>query len=157
MEFQNNTLDINNLVSVLDINAKDNNSLKSDEQKFNFYKTLSKFGPFLLTIACNKEKKYQENISLNAAIQLKNFVNSNWRYTNDQKTNEMLCSENEQIIIINDDDKQFIRNGVLDGILYVVETENVKILKQLNQIIKKILKLDFKDRWNNSFIEAIKK
>lgn len=148
-------LDLNKLSFVLDITGKDNTSIKECEEKFSIYKSLPKFGPLLLLLACNKDNQYPETISLNAAIQLKNYINSYWKYTNDPNINEQLCFDNEQIIIISEEDKNFIKNNILEGVVYIVEKENVKILKQFNQCVKKILKLDYKEKWNTNFVECI--
>ena len=150
------TLDLNKISLILDITGKDNAQIKECEEKFSKYKSLPNFGPLLFTLAINRDNQYSENISLNASIQLKNYINSSWRYGHDEEINKVLCFDKEQnIIIISDEDKNFIRNNILDGIIYIVEKENVKILKQFIQCVKKILKLDFKDIWNNTFIDCI--
>ena len=149
------TLDLNELASILDLTGKDNNQIKECEDKFLKYKALPHFGPLLLTIALNSENKFPETISHNASIQLKNYINSYWKYGSNPETNKSLCFDNEKIIIISDEDKNFIRTKILEGVIYIVEKENVKILKQFNQCVKKILKLDYKDIWNNSFVECL--
>ena len=149
------TLDLNKIVSILDITGKDNSQIKECEEKFSKYKALPQFGPLLFTLACNKDNQYSENISLNAAIQLKNYINSYWRYGDNEEINKSLCFDKEQIIVISNEDKNFIRNNILEGVLYIVEKENIKILKQFIQCVKKLLKLDYKDIWNNYFIECI--
>ena len=148
-------LDLNKLSFVLDITGKDNTSIKECEEKFSIYKSLPKFGPLLLLLACNKDNQYPETISLNAAIQLKNYINSYWKYTNDPNINEQLCFDNEQIIIISEEDKNFIKNNILEGVVYIVEKENLQVLKQFNQCVKKILQLDYDKIWKNNFVECI--
>ena len=39
--------------------------------------------------------------------------------------------------------------------VYIVDKENILILKQFNQSVKKILKLDYKAKWNADFVQAI--
>ena len=60
-----------------------------------------------------------------------------------------------KIIIISQEDKNFIRKNILDGIKYITEKENIKILKQFTQCIKKILKADYKDIWKNDFLKCV--
>ena len=148
-------LDLNKISSILDINGKDNASIKQCQENFSKYISLPKFGPLLLTIALNRDNQYSDNIALNAAIQLKNYINSNWRYGNDAKENQQLSFDNEKIIVISDEDKDFIRKHILEGVVYIVDKENILILKQFNQSVKKILKLDYKTKWNADFVQAI--
>ena len=148
-------LDVTKVSSILDITGKDNIQIKECEEKFEQYKSLPKFGPLLLIIACNKEDKFNENISLNASIQLKNYINSNWKYGHNEEQNKYLCFDNDKIIVISDEDKNFIRNNILEGMVYVVEKENVKVLKQFCQCVKKIIKLDYLNIWNKIYDEFL--
>ena len=150
-------LDLNELSSILDINTANigNTDMKEKEVKFNKYRALPQFGPFLLTIACNSENKFSNDVSLNASIQLKNYINSYWKYGDDPKYNESLAFDKEQIIVISNEDKNYIRQNILEGVIYIVGKENVKILKQFNQCVKKILKSDYKNIWSNAFVDCI--
>ena len=150
-------LDLNELSSILDINTANigNTDMKEKEVKFNKYRALPQFGPFLLTIACNSENKFSNDVSLNASIQLKNYINSYWKYGDDPKYNESLTFDKEQIIVISNEDKNYIRQNILEGVIYIVGKENVKILKQFNQCVKKILKSDYKNIWSNAFVDCI--
>ena len=148
-------LDLCKLSSILDITGKDTAQIKECENLFGRYKELEKFGPQLLNIACNKSREYSHNIALNAAIQLKNYINSYWKYGHDQEINKSLCFGDDKIIIISDEDKNYIRNNILEGVIYIVEIEDTLILKQFNQCVKKILKLDYRDIWNNTFVNCI--
>ena len=151
------SLDCNKLAYILDkaVNSNDNEQRKECENRFLKFKSFPNFGPILLFIACDRDNQYGQNISLNAAIQLKNYINSYWRFGNNEEINKQLCFENEQIIIISDEDKNIIRNNILEGVICIVEKSNIKILKQLNQCVKKILKFDYFNIWNNKFIDFI--
>ena len=151
------TLDLNKLAYALDITNKDNNQRRECEENFIKYKSLPRFGPLLLTISCNTDNNYSEEIILNAAIQLKNYINSYWKFGNNMEFNKSLCFSDEKIIVISDEDKNFIRNKILEGVIYIVDKENIKVLKQFNQCVKKILKLDYKTIWNNTFVDCIVK
>ena len=148
-------LDINKVSSFLDLTGKDTAQIKECEEKFEQYKSLPQFGPLLLTISCNKEGQFLENVSLSAAIQLKNYINSNWKFGDNAEENKSLCFENTPIIVISKEDKNFIRNNILEGMVYIVEKENVKVLKQFCQCVKKILKLDYTNNWKNNFDEFL--
>ena len=148
-------LDLNKISSILDINVTDNTIIKQIEENFTKYKSLPKFGPLLLTIGINRDNQYSEVIAFNAAIQLKNYINSYWRYGNDEKENQQLSFDNEKIIVISEEDKNFIRSQILEGVVYIVDKENISILKQFNQCVKKILKFDYKMKWKADFVQAI--
>ena len=149
------TLDLNKLSSILDITNKDNDQIKECEYLFSKYKSLENFGPLLLNIACNKNGEYSNNVSLGASIQLKNYINSYWKFGDNEEINKSLCFGDDQIIVISDKDKNYIRNNILEGLIYIVEIEQILILKQFNQCVKKILKLDYKNIWNNTFIDCL--
>ena len=108
-----------------------------------------------MKITCNLEQKYSKEIELNAAIQLKNYINSNWKFTNDHNHNQQLIIEDDDIIIvISNEDKDYIKNNIVDSLIYFVTKENVKVLKQLNQCIKKMLKFEI-DNWLEHYLSKI--
>ena len=61
-------LDLNKISSILDLNGKDNASIKQCQENFSKYISLPKFGPLLLTLALNRDNQYSDTIALNAAI-----------------------------------------------------------------------------------------
>ena len=150
------TLDLNKLAISLDINKCDNNQRKEREECFLKYKSLPKVGPLLLTISCSNDNNFSEDVILSAAIQLKNYINSYWRFGPNPEYNKSLCFNNdEKIIVISDEDKNFIRNKILEAVIFIVDKENVKVLKQFNQCVKKILKFDYKTRWKDAFVDCL--
>ena len=149
-----NEIDFQKLCLILDINNNISQRKEYDSLLLT-YKVLPKYGPYLLTIACNKDGTISDTISQAAAITLKNYIISNWKFGEDVELNKQLCIEGENIIVISNEDKDFIRKNILDGVIYIIEKENVKILKQFNQCVKKILKLDYKDIWQNDFMNCI--
>ena len=75
---------------------------------------------------------------LNSAIQLKNYINNFWKFSNNNEENQKLIfNDDEIIIIINENDKNYIRNNIIDAVRYSIFVNKIKILKQLNQAIKK--------------------
>ena len=149
-----NEIDIQKLCLILDVNHNISQRKELDALLLKF-QTFPKYGPSLLTIACNKEGNISNPISQAASITLKNFINSNWRYGDDTEMNKQLCLDGNEIIVISKEDKEFIRKNILEGILYVIEKENLLILKQLNQCVLKILKSDYKDIWQNDFMNFV--
>ena len=149
-----NEIDFQKLCLILDVNNNISQRKEYDSLLLK-YKVLPKYGPYLLTIACNKDGTISDTISQAAAITLKNYIISNWKFGEDVELNKQLCIEGENIIVISNEDKDFIRKNILDGVIYIIEKENVKILKQFNQCVKKILKLDYKDIWQNDFMNCI--
>ena len=149
------TLDISKLSSILQVNSIDTKTLRENEAKNNYYKTLPNYSPLLLTISCNNNKEFPEEICLNAAIQLKNYINSYWRNSENKKN---INNNDSEYIVINEEDKKYIRIKILEAVVYIVNIENIKILKQLNQCVKNILKYDFKEKninYNKDFINKI--
>ena len=116
-------LDIYSLSSVLRVNSIDIKTLRENEQRTNYYKTLPNYSPLLLSIACNFNKEFPEEICLNAAIQLKNYISSYWKNT----INNNNINNDPEDIIINDEDKNNLRIRILDAVIYVIEIENFKI------------------------------
>ena len=151
-----NEIDIQKLCEILDVNSHPD-LIKEKNSLFLTYRTLPKFGPLLLTIACCRDGTISNPICQGAAISLKNYITSNWKYGEDSNLNAQLCFDEDKIIVISKEDKDFIRKNILDGVIYIVESENVQILKQLNQCVKKILKSDYKDIWKNDFMDCVLK
>ena len=93
---------------------------------------------------------------LNSAIQLKNYITNFWKFSNNNEENQKLIfNDDEIIIIINENDKNYIRNNIIDAVRYSIFVNKIKILKQLNQAIKKILKFDFEKIWKNDYMNKI--
>ena len=151
----NNSLNTDKIAEIFMINIPNTEQIKKNEELFSKYKTYPKFAPLLLEICCDINKKYSSEIELNAAIQLKNYINSYWKFTNNESYNKSLIFDDEKIIIISDEDKNYIRNNIIDSLIYIIEIENGKILKQLNQCIKKILKFDFEKIWHEEYMKKI--
>ena len=100
------------LSSVLQVNNIDLYTLRENEKKNNYYKTLPNYSPLLLMISCNLNKEYTPEISLNAAIQLKNYIKSFWK----NSENVINISSTEEIII-NKEDKEYIRTKIIVAII----------------------------------------
>jgi hypothetical protein len=110
----------------------------------------------LLQICVNLNNNFSEEIVLNSAIQLKNYITNFWKFSNNNEENQKLIfNDDEIIIIINENDKNYIRNNIIDAVRYSIFVNKIKILKQLNQAIKKILKFDFEKIWKNDYMNKI--
>ena len=148
-------LDIFMLSSVLRVNNIDIKTLRENEKMINYFKTLSNYPSLLLTMICEQNKNFSEEISLNASIQLKNYINSFWKNNNNINTNNLGDEEN---IIIDEENKKYLRMKIWDAVIYIIEIENINILKQLNQCLKKILKYDLKENkieYNQKFLYKV--
>ena len=66
-----------------------------------------------------------------------------------------MFNEEKPIIIISNNEKDYIRNNILNGVLNCINKKNLKILKQLTQSIKKILNFDFEKIWKDNFISTV--
>lgn len=151
----NEPLTIEQLITVLNITPQNVNIKNINESIFKQYKTKPNFASLLLTISCNNQKQYSPEIELNAAIQLKNFIRSFWKFTDDPQKNKAFIFNDDEIIIISQSDKDFIRFNIIDAIIYEVLIENAKVLKQLNQCIKTILKFDFDTSWKDMYLSKL--
>ena len=100
---------------------------------------IDNYSPLLLSISYNANKEFPDEISLYAAIQLKNYNNSYWR-------NNSNNIDDEDNIIINEEDKKYIKSKLLDIVIYVIEIENIIILKKFNQYVKKLCKYYLKKK-----------
>jgi hypothetical protein len=70
----NTELNIDQLAEIFNINIPNTEQIKKNEALFTKYKNYPKFAPLLLEICCDVNKKYSNEVELNAAIQLKNFI-----------------------------------------------------------------------------------
>lgn len=66
-----------------------------------------------------------------------------------------MFNEEKPIIIISNNEKDYIRQNILNGVLNCINQKNSKILKQLTQSIKKILTFDFEKIWKDNFISTV--
>ncbi len=68
--------------------------------------------------------------------------------------NKSLCFEDgENILIIPQEDKQYLRSHILDALVFSIKSE--KLVKQLNQVIYKMAKLEFRTVWKEEFMTKI--
>ena len=151
---QLNNLTLDNLIQVLDINQNEE-IRKKNETILNNFKHLSNYSPLLLEISANLKNNLSQEKQLNAAIQLKNYIDTYWKFTDNKKFNENLAYDDEEIIIISNDDKNYIRNNILDALIFLVTNDKFLIVKQYNQCIKKILKFDFEKIWKDQYMNKI--
>ena len=92
---------------------------------------------------------------MNASIQLKNLIIQYWKFKQNEDNSSIIFNEQQPIIIISNDEKEYIRGNILQGELNCITTKNYKILKQLNQCIKKILYFDFEKQWKDIYAKTI--
>ena len=135
-------IDIYILSSVLKVNNINIKTLRENESMNNYFKTLPNYPSLLLAIICDPNKNFSEEILLNASIQLKNYINSFWKNNKNINTNNLEDKEN---VIIDEENKKYLRLKIMEAVIYIIEVENISILKQLNQCLKKILKYDFRE------------
>ena len=138
------TLSIYSLIEVLDIkNISSNNQIQNNFQIINEYKKLPKYCQYLIQIILDNSNKIKEDIKLNASIQLKNIIRQYWKFNEGKDNNSLIFNEEKPIIIINNEDKSYVRNNIINAIVLSINMTNLKIMKQLTQCIKHILNFDF--------------
>lgn len=85
-------------------------------------------------------------VQQNAAIQLKNLVCKNWKFGNDMELNKaMRFEDDEKIIVINELDKDSIRNNIFNAFLL---NTNKLIRKQFCECLKKICKFELSNKFS---------
>lgn len=94
----------------------------------------------------------QINVCLAASIQLKNMIESNWRYQ-DKEHAEKISVLGVSYIIISTDDKTYIRDNILE---FMYRQEDKAILKQYDVCIKHISRADVPERWTNVLPNSMK-
>ena len=138
------TLSIYSLIEVLDIkNISSNNQIQNNFLIINEYKKLPKYCQYLIQIILDTSNKIKEDIKLNASIQLKNIIRQYWKFNEGKDNNSLIFNEEKPIIIINNEDKSYVRNNIINAIVLSINMTNLKIMKQLTQCIKHILNFDF--------------
>ena len=131
-------IDIDTLSKYLSVKLITPEQLKENEKMISQLQKEPGYIKACLTLACNIENKYSEEICLNAAIQLKNSILQNWNTNN-----------------INLEEKSFIKASIIDSILYTINKEDLKKVRIFNQCLKNILKNDFlNDEFRNEFINT---
>ena len=137
-------LSIHSLTQVLNLtNLTSNEQIKENSNIINHYKKLPKYSEYLLHIIMDKTNQIQDDIKLNASIQLKNIIRQYWKFNEGKDNSSLIFNEEKPITIISNEDKHFIRYNIFDAIFLSINMDNIRIMKQLNQCIKHILNFDF--------------
>lgn len=98
----------------------------------------------MLQIASDQSVPF--GVQQNALIQLKNLIVKNWKYGSNQEINKSLrFEEDEKIIVINDEEKDFIRKNIFTS---YTNTPQKLLRKQLGECIRKICKLELGDKFS---------
>ena len=100
------------------------------------------YGPSLLKITTDENLTIE--IKQNAAIQLKNYIYQNWKFSENQDLNkQLLFDEEDPIIVIKKEDKEFIKSNILQ----ILSQCQTKPILYIIQVKKKIIPSnDKKDR-----------
>merc|ERR1712032_1024321 len=132
-------MDINSLKQALNLSLSiDKTERQTNEQIIFNARKVNGFCYSMLQISTDNTVSF--GVQQNAIIQLKNVICRNWKYGSDTELNKSLRFEEEQeIIVINEEEKDFIRKNIFNS--YTLMT-NKLLRKQLGECIKKISKLD---------------
>lgn len=144
-------MDINQLALALKYGIS---PVEEERKKGAEYLEAAKLQPNYATglLKVSSDQTFPQNVQQNAAIQLKNFVASYWKFGENETLNNCLVFEkDDKIITINETEKQLIRENIID-LLSLCQMKSIRRL--YNEIIKKIVKLDFPQKWTN-FLEKI--
>ena len=94
------------------------------------YKFENGYSIILLKISI--DNKYSNDIRLNSAIQLKNFINNNFEKLSNKNLNDI----------------NFVKTNIIDCISISIENNNKKLLKMFLQCLKKLIFLYFENDLN---------
>merc|ERR1712032_308855 len=137
-------MDINSLKQALNLSlSSDKTERQTNEQIIFKAREVNGFCYSMLQIANDSTTPF--GVQQNALIQFKNIVCKNWKYGADENMNKSLrFGEEEKIIVINEDEKDFIRKNIFST--YTAMTKKL-LRKQLSECIRKISKLELSDKF----------
>merc|ERR1712032_242579 len=137
-------MDINSLKQALNLSlSSDKTERQTNEQIIFKAREVNGFCYSMLQIANDSTTPF--GVQQNALIQFKNIVCKNWKYGADENMNKSLrFGEEEKIIVINEEEKDFIRKNIFST--YTGMT-NKLLRKQLSECIRKISKLELADKF----------
>jgi len=127
--------------------SPDNESRRKAEKYVVDAMNMNGFCSAMLTIASNSEynNNRKADVSQAAAIQFKNMAETHWRFKNETHARDATCS-GFRFIILQEEDKQYVRDNILELIL---NCKNITVVRQLNYAVECIARLDFPDRWRS--------
>lgn len=130
--------------------SSDVKEMKEAEGFLKQRKALPEYLVQLLMISQNVE--LGNSIRLLAAIQLKNFVEINWKFGPDEQHNKSLVfNPTDDIIVISDKEKTLFRKEIIS---VIGNCENKTILKTLVESVSQPIKYDLKT-WQEEFVAGI--
>ena len=135
MEYPTSEIEHDKFCSALELSISPDNDLRKEAEKF-IIESMEKphFVVAMLQIASNPEfnKDRNADVTQAASIQLKNMAESHWRYKDDKLTQEMK-EEGCKVIVIPDQDKQFVRENILT---VYINVHNETVAKQIDYTIR---------------------
>ena len=130
----------------LDLSVSSDNQLRKEAETFIIEQMETpNYIAIMLQISSNVDfnKDRKIDITQAAAIQLKNVVETHWKYKDDEFAKEMK-EEGNKVIIIPDETKIYVRDNIL---LAYINVHSEAVARQYDFIIRIITKYDFPDKW----------
>jgi hypothetical protein len=137
---------ITNLWDALELTLSPDNVTRKKAEQFVYQSMkIAGFTSAMLHICSNS--KYNEgkkvDVSQAASIQFKNMAEIHWRFKSEAHARDATVS-GFRFIIIQQEDKQYVRDNILELIL---QWENETVVRQLNYAVECIARIDFPDKW----------
>ncbi|CAI2372071.1 unnamed protein product [Moneuplotes crassus] len=137
---------VTQLCEALENSLSPDNEIRRNAEKFVVDSMpMNGFCSAMLHIAT--EKKYMEgrkvNVAQAAAIQLKNMAEFYWRFKSVEHA-QSVTVPGERYIIIQDEDKDYFRNNILE---LTLKCDDEAVTRQLNYAVHCIVRLDFPEKW----------
>ena len=137
---------INELCNALENSLSPDNALRRNAEKIVFDSmAMNGFCSAMLHIAT--ETKFMEgrkvNVAQAAAIQFKNIADIHWKFKSEAHAQD-ICSSGFRYIILAEEDKNYVKNNILELILHCKDED---VNRQLNYAVEWIVRNDFPDKW----------
>lgn len=124
--------------------------IKEAEKYFEERKKHPLFIPHLL-IAC-QNKDFSNQVRLTAALQMKNYIDFNWKFNDNMEYNKaLILNEKDEIIVIPSNDKALLKDEIVQ---IIGKCEFKPLLKTLIESTNKVIKFDFV-AWRNKLMSDI--
>ena len=141
------------LWDALEFSLSPDNELRRDAEKFVYDSMeMNGFWSAMLHIATHPQYKEGRRIDVTqaAAIQFKNMAEIHWRFKNETHARDVVV-EGFRFIIIQNEDKEYIRTNIMSMLL---EVTNPSVRSQLTYAVEWIVRIDFPEKWPNLIVEV---
>lgn len=134
------------LCDALELTLSPDNQIRREAEKY-VYDSMAMNGFCSAMLHISTDPKYREgrkvDVNQAAAIQFKNMAEFHWRFRDEAHAKDS-CVAGARYIIIQAEDKDYVRNNILELIL---QCKNDTVVRQLNYAVECIVRTDFPEKW----------